>query len=37
MPREQLDQRGAEGQTDLVGDVGAEVDGEGGGWGGGPV
>ena len=27
---------GAEGQTDLVGDVGTEVDGEGGGWGGGP-
>ena len=27
---------GAEGQTDLVGDVGSEVDGEGGGWGGGP-
>ena len=27
---------GAEGQTDLVGDVGVEVDGEGGGWGGRP-
>ena len=27
---------GVEGQTDLVGDVGSEVDGEGGGWGGGP-
>ena len=27
---------GADGQTDLVGHVGAEVDREGGGWGGGP-
>ena len=27
---------GAGGQTDLVGDVGVEVDGEGGGWGGRP-